>query len=138
MKIISEGKIQELLKDKKITEESYKKSFTIAKPEEKSLDEKQLEAMARQTVAIEKLSALLEKNLNSKERDMILAVLQKVTQDKDSMIAIVLKEHFEKMRTMFVESKGVEPTVKIPGKWKFNIHRDLQGRIESVEAEPED
>jgi len=137
MKIISEGKIQELLKDKKITEESYKKSFSIIKPKEKTLDEKRLEILAKQTEAVEKLSALLEKNLTSKNPQMLLAILKKVTQDKDSMIgnlAIVLKEHFEKLTTMF----GIERPVRPPGKWKFNIHRDLQGRIESVEAGPED
>jgi hypothetical protein len=138
MKIISEGKIQELLKDKKITEESYKKSFSVIKPKEKTLDEKRLETLTKQTAAIEKLSVLLEKNLTSKDPQMLLAILEKVTQDKDSMVgslATVLKEHFEKMSTMFV---GVERPVRLPGKWKFNIHRDLQGRIESVEAEPEE
>ncbi len=135
MKIISENKIHELLKEKKINRESYNKSFSpLTKLDEKTVEEKRLEAISKQTVAIEKLSSLLEKSLVPKQEIVPLPIPPIVPKDlsiKD--VGMVFKESLDKMASLLREQRSVEP--QIQKKWKFNIRRDMQGRIESVEAD---
>lgn len=121
-KILSEEKVQKLLKGKMITLESYKESSSPPqKNEEETVSEdKWSQEISRQTAAIEKLCMLLHQNF--------VAILQ--TGKADSL-GPAIKDHLERLEEILAERKSAKPV-----KWRFKIHRNDHGRIESVEAEP--
>jgi hypothetical protein len=112
--------------------DSYRKSSTFFDKPQPKAENKALKAMERQAQAMERLSNALEKNLTLKESDFLKAI-----QNKDSSLAQMLKENLETLAKLAAEIKPVQPAAKPPAKWRFNIQRDTQGRIQSVEAEPE-
>lgn len=129
-KVLSEEKIAKLLKEKKVSLESYRKSSSPPdKNDEQTSEDKTLQMISRQTLAIEKLSVLLHQNL--------VAILQKTSMDGNLLVeklGAIFKGHSESLEAMLSSN---DKSAKSRIKWRFKIHRDDRGRAESIEAEPE-
>jgi hypothetical protein len=83
--------------------------------------------MAKQVSTLEKILAEM------------VSILKEIPQDRNLLVENLgkdLKEGFGSLAKMIANQRVTDHPVKLPGKWKFNIHRDDRGRIESVEAEP--
>ena len=115
MKIISESKVSELLKKKAISIEDYHRSSLPALKEKEPIDQC-LETISKCTDKIEKMVESINKENSSKFMNL----------------GLLLKEYADKLLRVFNKPSG-KPVVK----WHFIINRDSEGRIESIEAEPE-
>ena len=125
-RILSEDQIKKHLKDKRIDRKSYQKSFGRDDSAFTFEDVSDSELMAKQVSTLEKILAEM------------VSILKEIPQDRNLLVENLgkdLKDGFGSLAKMIANPR-VEHPVKLPGKWKFNIHRDSQGRIESVEAEP--
>lgn len=101
MIILSEEKIQKLLKEKKIFLESYKKLLPIPrKKDDLPFEDKKLEMISKQTLAIEQLSTLLHQNL--------IMILEKTSGDEKVLaenFGTVLKEHLGRLEKILSNDK---------------------------------
>jgi hypothetical protein len=128
-RILSEDQIKKRLTEKRIDRKSYQKSFGRDDSAFTFEDVSDSELMAKQVSTLEKILAEM------------VSILKEIPQDRNLLVENLgkdLKEGFGSLAKMISNPRTTEHPVKLPGKWKFKIHRDSQGRIESVGAEPED
>lgn len=126
-RILSEDQIKNHLKDRRIDRKSYQKSFGRDDSAFAFEDVSDSELMAKQVATLEKILAEM------------VSILKETPQDRNSLVENLgkdFKEGFGRLSSIIANPR-IEHPVKLPQKWKFKIHRDHQGRIESVEAEPE-
>jgi len=128
-KILNEDQIKKHLKEKHIDRKSYRESFGRDDSMFTVEDVSDSELMAKQVSTLEKILAEM------------VSILKEIPQDRNLLVENLgkdLKEGFGKLINIIANLKVTEHPVKLPQKWKFKIHRDSQGRIESVGAEPEE
>jgi hypothetical protein len=127
-RILSEDQIKKHLEEKRIDRKSYQKSFGRDDSMFMAEDVSDSELMAKQVATLEKILAEM------------VSILKEIPQDRNLLVENLgkdLKEGFGNLTNIIANPRVTEHPVKLPQKWKFKIHRDDRGRIETIEAKPE-
>jgi len=141
MRTVKEEQIGQLIKENKIKPIEVFKSGQTENPRNEINWEK------KQAEAILSIKDLLQKVVqsNGEYEGNLISLLQKLIDQVDSASNSKeeLKPSVDKLvgtieQYMKVSNKPVSIPNQKPSRWKFEIHRDSQGRIEYIEAQSED